>query len=251
MIVPGNSIFRCGRLLQQGSKSADVIGCQFIRPQPDHPPTSQCGLQVFFEIGGETRAAIVTAVHVDAALDLDERPARQVGEVGTMLRSSVICIPIRLIVTFGLGRLSGGFMGSGGLDSCGAIRLAGCQRTHGAGRPEVEHFGEFHAAFGNGGAGNAVALGNVGHRGPLVGKAAGQRDALGGQTRVVMTDHFGQDPAHNVPDAFVVWLAGGCGLRFRFRFRHERRIIALAHERAIGGVTFGGPIAVAGQIGCG
>ncbi len=66
----------------QRNQPYNVGSRQFIRPQPDHPPACERGLQVFFQVGGETRTAVVAPVHVDATLDLDERAAGHVGEVG-------------------------------------------------------------------------------------------------------------------------------------------------------------------------
>ena len=51
--------------------------------------TRQRALQVLFRVGGESRPAVVAAVYVDAALDLDQGLARQVGEVGPPLANRV------------------------------------------------------------------------------------------------------------------------------------------------------------------
>ncbi len=69
-------------------------------------------------------------------------------------------------------------MRSGVVDAGGAIRLAGCQRAHGAGGAQVEQFGEFDAAFRYCGPADAMAFGNVGHGIPGVDQAADQSDAF-------------------------------------------------------------------------
>ena len=74
---------------QQISKPPDTLRRQLIRPEADHPPTGERGFQVFFQVGGETRAAIVAPMHVDAALDFNQGPARKVGEVGPPLANRV------------------------------------------------------------------------------------------------------------------------------------------------------------------
>ena len=51
------------------------------------------------------------------------------------------------------------------------------QGAHGAGREQVEPFGQLHAAFAHRRAGDAVPAGDVGHRAAEVGKAGGEREA--------------------------------------------------------------------------
>ncbi|MEY4244689.1 MAG: hypothetical protein RLZZ245_2274 [Verrucomicrobiota bacterium] len=46
-------------------------------------PAGQSGFQVFFQIGGEARPAVVATVHVDTALDLDEGFGFEMSEVGS------------------------------------------------------------------------------------------------------------------------------------------------------------------------
>ena len=113
----------------------------------------------------------------------------------------------------------GVFMGLGGLDSGGAIPLAGCQRAHGAGGPQIEQFGQLDAAFGDRRAGDAVAFGDFGHGGAGVGKAADQGDALGGEAGVVVAEHLAQHPPQGVPDGFGV--AAVAAVRFRLGFRQH------------------------------
>ena len=97
------------------------------------------------------------------------------------------------MVAFGFGSVMGEFMGACGLDSGGAIPLAGCQRAHGAGRPQVEQFGQLDAAFAHGGACDAVAFCDFGHGRAGVVQAADQGDALGGEPRVIVAEDFAQD----------------------------------------------------------
>ena len=73
----------------QGHQPPDVGRRQLVRPQADDPPPRQSRLQVFFQVGGESRPAVVAAVYVEAAVDLDPGPARQVGEVGPPLANRV------------------------------------------------------------------------------------------------------------------------------------------------------------------
>jgi len=56
----------------QGNQAADVIRCQFVWPESHHTPTGQRRFEVFLQVGGESRAAVVATVHVDAALDFDQ-----------------------------------------------------------------------------------------------------------------------------------------------------------------------------------
>jgi len=49
-------------IAHQGNQPPDVCRRQFVSPEADHPPSCQRGLQVFFQIGGETRAAVVVTM---------------------------------------------------------------------------------------------------------------------------------------------------------------------------------------------
>ncbi len=53
----------------QGNETPDALHGQLIRPEADDVPSRQTRFEVFFQIGGESRPAVVAAVHVDAALD--------------------------------------------------------------------------------------------------------------------------------------------------------------------------------------
>ena len=66
----------------QRNETPDALHGQLIRPEADDVPSRQTRFQVFFQIGGEARPAVVTTVHVDAALDLDEGLRFLMGEVG-------------------------------------------------------------------------------------------------------------------------------------------------------------------------
>ena len=59
-------------IAHQGNQPPDVVRCQLVWPQADDAPTGERGFEVFLQIGGETRTAVVATVHVDAALDLDQ-----------------------------------------------------------------------------------------------------------------------------------------------------------------------------------
>ncbi len=60
--------------------------------QPNHGPASERRLEVFLHVGDEARRAIVAPLDPDAALDLDERAAREVGEVGSPAPAQVEAI---------------------------------------------------------------------------------------------------------------------------------------------------------------
>lgn len=57
--------------------------------EAEDAPAGQCRLQILLGVGGEALRAIVAALDVDAALDLDERAALDVGEVSTPFALSV------------------------------------------------------------------------------------------------------------------------------------------------------------------
>ena len=50
--------------------------------QAQDSPAVQSRFEVFFGIGGKTLRSVVAALDVDAALDLDERAALDMGEIG-------------------------------------------------------------------------------------------------------------------------------------------------------------------------
>ena len=90
-----------------------------------------------------------------------------------------------------------------------------------------------------------MALGDFSHRGSGVGQATDQGDALSGETGVVVAEHLAQDPPHCIPDGLGV--AGFAG-RVGFRFWQNGWVVSLTHERTVGGVTFGGAVAVMGDV---
>ena len=69
-------------LADQYDQPSDMLRSESPRPETDHAPTGQTRFEVFFQVGSESRPAVVAAVDVDAALDLDERAGRKVGEIG-------------------------------------------------------------------------------------------------------------------------------------------------------------------------
>ena len=73
----------------QGNQPPDMVRGQLVWPESYHPPPRQRRLQAFLQVGGKSPCPVVATVDVDAALDLDERPARQVGEVGPPLPDRV------------------------------------------------------------------------------------------------------------------------------------------------------------------
>jgi len=49
----------------------------------DDVPSGEGGFEVFCQVGGESRPAVVAAIHVDTALDFDQGFRFEVGEVGS------------------------------------------------------------------------------------------------------------------------------------------------------------------------
>jgi len=57
--------------------------------EPDDRPPGERSLEVFLDVGQESLRPIVPALNPNSALDLDERPARKVGEVRTPAAAGV------------------------------------------------------------------------------------------------------------------------------------------------------------------
>ena len=83
------------------------------------------------------------------------------------------------------------------------VCLARCQRAHGPAGEEIEAFGEFDAAFADGGAGHLVAGGDRAHRIARVGKPAHDREAFDGEGSVGQREDFPDQAAEDVPELFV------------------------------------------------
>ena len=89
-----------------------------------------------------------------------------------------------------------------------------------------------------------MAFGDLGHRRAGVGQTADQGDALGGEAGVVVAEDFSHHAADRTVDGFAV--AGFVG-GFRFRIWDQGGVVTLAHQRAVGGITLGGSVAVVGE----
>ena len=72
-----------GTFADSPEEALDDRGCDLLFRQPHDRPAGEERLDVFCGVGDETRCAIVPATAFDehAALDLDDRFARDVGEV--------------------------------------------------------------------------------------------------------------------------------------------------------------------------
>ena len=53
-----------------------------LASEADHRPSGQRCFEIFFDVGDEACGAVVAAVDENAALDLNERAAGEMGEVG-------------------------------------------------------------------------------------------------------------------------------------------------------------------------
>ncbi len=76
-------------LLHQGDEALNGFESQFVRTKSYHAPSRQRGFEVFLKICRKSSSSVVASIHVDAALDLNERATGQVGKISAPLACGV------------------------------------------------------------------------------------------------------------------------------------------------------------------